>query len=39
MKLEGVGVGCPGLIDTEKGNVVYGNNLAWKNVPLTPTFG
>ena len=39
LTLEGVGVGCPGLIDTEKGNVVYGNNLAWKNVPLTPTFG
>lgn len=34
LTLEGVGVGCPGLIDTEKGNVVYSNNLAWKNVPL-----
>ncbi|MDY4676726.1 MAG: ROK family protein [Candidatus Borkfalkiaceae bacterium] len=31
--IEGVGVGCPGLIDTEKGNVVYSKNLAWKNVP------
>ena len=37
LKLEGVGVGCPGLIDTEKGNVVYSNNLAWKNVPLIKT--
>lgn len=37
LKLEGVGVGCPGLIDTEKGNVVYSNNLAWKNVSLIKT--
>ena len=37
LKLEGVGVGCPGLIDTEKGNVVYSNNLVWKNVPLVKT--
>lgn len=39
LKLDGVGVGCPGLIDTEKGNVVYSNNLDWKNVPLVKTLG
>lgn len=37
LTIEGVGVGCPGLIDTEKGNVVYSNNLVWKNVPLIKT--
>lgn len=37
LTLEGVGVGCPGLIDTESGNVVYSNNLVWKNVPLIKT--
>lgn len=37
LTLEGVGVGCPGLIDTENGNVVYSNNLVWKNVPLIKT--
>lgn len=37
VNLEGVGVGCPGLIDTKKGNVVYSNNLVWKNVPLVST--
>lgn len=33
-KIEGVGVGCPGLIDSSEGVVVYSNNLGWKNVPL-----
>lgn len=37
LTLEGVGVGCPGLIDTEKGNVVFCCNLAWRNVPLVKT--
>ncbi len=37
LTLEGVGVGCPGLIDTAKGNVVYCCNLVWKNVPLIKT--
>ena len=33
-KVQGVGVGCPGSIDSEKGVVVYTNNIAWKNIPL-----
>ncbi|MCL2255634.1 MAG: ROK family protein [Firmicutes bacterium] len=30
----GVGVGCPGIIDTKNGVVAYANNLYFKNVPL-----
>jgi len=30
----GIGVGAPGLINTEKGIVVNAVNLAWKNLPL-----
>lgn len=33
-KIEGIGIGCPGLINSENGEVVYSNNLYWKNVPL-----
>ena len=29
--VEGVGIGCPGMIDSKEGNVVYSNNLAWEN--------
>ena len=29
-----VGVGSPGMIDGERGVVVYSNNLGWKKVPL-----
>ncbi len=29
-----VGVGCPGLCNTETGIVEYSNNLNWHNVPL-----
>ncbi len=28
------GVGCPGTIDPQKGQVVYSNNLNWEHVPL-----
>lgn len=34
VKLEGVGIGSPGSIDSQTGTVVYSNNIAWKNVPL-----
>ncbi len=34
LNLEAVGVGCPGIIDTVNGNIIYNNNLAWKNVPI-----
>lgn len=32
--LAGIGIGCPGIIDAEKGKVPYSNNISWKNVPL-----
>ena len=28
---EGLGIGCPGMIDSNEGNVVYSNNLGWEN--------
>lgn len=33
-KVESVGVGCPGSIDTEKGTIEYSNNLNFFNVPV-----
>jgi glucokinase len=33
-KLAGVGVGCPGNVDLEKGVVIDSANLGWKNVPI-----
>ena len=33
-RLAGIGVGCPGPLDLEKGIVVDAPNLGWKNVPL-----
>lgn len=32
--VSGAGVGCPGTINTRDGEVVYSNNLAWKDVPI-----
>ena len=34
VKIEAVGIGAPGTIDSENGVVVYSNNIKWKNVPL-----
>lgn len=34
-----VGIGCPGTVDSEKGIVLYCNNLGWKNVPLAEEIG
>ena len=34
VKIRGIGIGCPGSVDSEKGVVVYTNNIAWKNIPL-----
>lgn len=31
---DGVGIGCPGMIDDENGVVIYSNNIRWKEVPL-----
>lgn len=35
VKLSGVGIGSPGTIDSSKGVIVYSNNIAWENVPLS----
>ncbi|MCL1944512.1 MAG: ROK family protein [Firmicutes bacterium] len=32
-QLDGIGVGCPGLIDAN-GVVLYNNNMHWENVPI-----
>ncbi len=29
--VEGLGMGVPGMIDSKTGNVIYSNNLAWKD--------
>ena len=29
--VEGVGIGCPGMIDSGEGNVIYSNNLDWND--------
>lgn len=33
-----VGIGNPGVIDSENGIIVYSNNLGWDDVPLTEEF-
>lgn len=33
-KVEGVGIGCPGMIDSRRGIVNYSCNLFWSKVPL-----
>ena len=32
--LSGIGVGCPGMIDTQSGKVIFAGNLNLKNYPL-----
>lgn len=32
--IKGIGIGTPGSIDSNKGIVIYGNNLDWHNIPL-----
>ncbi len=32
--IPGVGVGCPGIINTESGTVIYSNNFDWHNLPV-----
>lgn len=34
VQIQGVGVGSPGMIDSEKGVVVFSGNFGWRNVPL-----
>ena len=33
--LVGVGMGIPGTVDSERGEVVYANNLGWQNFVIT----
>ena len=32
--VEGLGIGSPGMIDSNEGNVVYANNLGWENFKI-----
>ena len=33
-KIAGIGIGCPGTLDVEKGIVNYSNNLGWNELPV-----
>lgn len=33
-EISGIGIGCPGAINSQKGTVDYSNNLEWVDVPL-----
>ena len=33
-EVEGLGIGSPGMIDSNEGNVVYANNLGWENFKI-----
>ena len=35
--VEGIGMGVPGMIDSKAGNVVYSNNLQWKDFRIGET--
>ncbi len=37
--VQGIGIGAPGTIDSQKGEVVYANNLNWHHVPLAQALG
>ena len=32
--IQGIGIGSPGTTDTQKGEIIYANNLDWYNVPV-----
>lgn len=34
-EISGIGIGCPGAINSKKGVIDYANNLKWENVPLS----
>lgn len=36
--IKGVGIGCPGTVDTKEGIVVFSNNIRMENVPLGEEF-
>lgn len=31
----GIGIGVPGMIDSERGEVIYSNNLGWEHFPIS----
>ncbi len=33
-EISGIGIGCPGAVNSKKGTVDYANNLYWTDVPL-----
>lgn len=33
-EIRGIGVGCPGSIDSEKGKVIYSNNIGWEQFSI-----
>ena len=33
-RLGGIGVGCPGVLDLDRGVILHAPNLGWRNVPL-----
>jgi len=36
-EVKAIGLGCPGILDQQKGEVIYSNNIAWEHVPLVKT--
>ena len=38
-EVEGIGVGCPGIVDSSRGYVEYSCNLYWTGVPLAEELG
>lgn len=32
--IAGIGIGCPGTVDSQKGVIVYSNNIRFENVPM-----
>ena len=37
-EIVGIGFGIPGLLDIEKGVVIFSNNLLWENLPIAEMF-
>lgn len=37
--VEGIGMGVPGMIDSKNGNVIYSNNLGWKDFAIGEKVG
>jgi glucokinase len=36
-RLQGIGIGCPGTVNTEKGILITAPNLGWSKLPLGPS--